>query len=79
MTTLTIRNLPAEIRTRLKARAAWHRRSLNTEVLACLEAAVASARVDTAALTADARDVHVRVAGHLTDGVLAELKNAGRT
>ncbi len=38
MTNLTLKNIPDDLHQRLKARAATHRRSLNREILALLEA-----------------------------------------
>ena len=37
MATITLKNLPDELHARLKKRAARNRRSLNNEVIACLE------------------------------------------
>lgn len=37
-TTLTLKNIPDEVYERLKASAGAHRRSINSEVLVCLEA-----------------------------------------
>lgn len=37
MATLTLKGIPAELLAQLKRRAAEHRRSLNSEVLFCLE------------------------------------------
>jgi len=36
-TTLTLKNIPDEVYERLKAAAATHRRSLNSEAIVCLE------------------------------------------
>ena len=44
--TLTVRNVPAALRERLQRRAAAHERSLDAEVVALLEGAVASASDD---------------------------------
>lgn len=79
MTTLTIKNLPAEVHTRLKERAARQRRSLNAEVVACLEATVIAERVDPEALLARARSIRAEVGGHLTDTLLADLVEDGRS
>src|SRR5439155_25439010 len=42
MANLTIKNVPGRVLRRLKARAALHRRSLNLEVIVCLESLVQS-------------------------------------
>ncbi len=79
MATLTIKNVPEPLVRRLKARATLHRRSLNREVIACLEALAQAAPVDPDALLARAREVRRTPAGaRLTDRMLARLKAAGR-
>jgi plasmid stability protein len=76
---LTIKNVPKPMLRRLKARAILHRRSLNLEVIACLETLVQSAPVDTEALLARVREIR-RTPAHtrLTDRTLGRLKAAGR-
>jgi plasmid stability protein len=39
-TTLTLKNIPDEVYERLKAAAAQHRRSINSEAIVCLESAL---------------------------------------
>ena len=79
MANLTIKNVPGPVLRRLKARAATHRRSLNLEIVACLEALVQSAPVDTDSLLAHVREIRRTPAGtRLTDRVLTRLKAAGR-
>jgi plasmid stability protein len=79
MANLTIKNVPGPVLRRLKARAATHRRSLNLEVIACLEALVQSAPVDPDALLARVREIRQKPARtRLTDRVLTRLKTAGR-
>jgi plasmid stability protein len=74
MATLTIKDVPEPLVRRLKARATLHRRSLNREVIASLEALV-----DPEALLARAREVRRAPAGgRLTDRTLERLKSAGR-
>ncbi len=71
MANLTIKNAPATLVRRLKRQAAVHRRSLNLEVIACLETVTHAA--------ARARSVRRTPAGpRLTDARLAQLKAAGR-
>ena len=79
MANLTIKNVPEPLVRRLKARAAVHRRSLNHEVIASLEAVAHASSVDTATLLARARAVRrVPLRLRLTDRALARLKAAGR-
>jgi antitoxin FitA len=79
MATLTIKNVPEPLVRSLKARATLHRRSLNREVISCLETIAQAAPVDASALLARAREVRRTPAGgRLTDRALARLKSAGR-
>jgi plasmid stability protein len=79
MATLTIKNVPEPLVRRLKRQALLHRRSLNLEVITCLEGATQAVAVDADALLARARSVRRAPAGlRLTDAMLARLKTAGR-
>ncbi len=79
MASLTIKNVPELLVRRLKSQAASHRRSLNHEVIACLEAAAQAVPLDPEALLARARALR-RTPAHfrLTDRTLAQLKADGR-
>ena len=79
MPTLTLKSLPDELYHQLKARAAAHRRSLNSEILVCLEQAVAATTTDAPATLArvDALRARLRVPP-VTDDVLAAARGAGR-
>lgn len=79
MRTLTIKGVPDAVYRRLKARAAERRRSLNSEVLLCLEQAVAAEPVDSAALLARADRVRERLnVPALTEAALRGPKSRGR-
>lgn len=79
MANLTIKNIPEPIVRRLKARAAQRRRSLNSEVIACLEALVQPTPIDPEALLAEIRAVRVTPrGGPLTDAMLKRFKAQGR-
>lgn len=58
--TLTIRALPEALHARLVAAARRHRRSLNGEVLVCLEAGLAEASPALEALRAEQRLAEIR-------------------
>jgi plasmid stability protein len=75
---LTLKNLPADLHRRLKARAARNRRSLNREVIECLRAAAMPAPLDSEALLARARALRQRVSGRLRERDLARLRTRGR-
>ncbi len=78
MATVTIKDLPERLHRRLKSRAVAHGRSLNREIIACLEAAAGAARVDPDAYLARAGSLRQRVSGRLTDADLAAFRGAGR-
>jgi plasmid stability protein len=78
MATLTVKDLPEKLHRQLKARALQHRRSLNREILAVLEAAASPRRLDPDDLLASAAALRSRVGGRLTDSDLAALRQAGR-
>ena len=79
MPSLTIRNMPQEVLDRLREKAASARRSLNSEVLACLEAAAQATPLDPDALLARIRAVRRTPARlRLTDRTLNRLKSEGR-
>lgn len=54
-TTLTLKNIPDEVYERLKASAATHRRSLNSEAIVCLESVLVPGRVAVSERLARAR------------------------
>ena len=78
MPSITVKDIPEKLHRRLKARALAHRRSLNSEIIASLEAAASSEKIDPDALLARAAALRSRVTGRLTDTDLAALRGAGR-
>ena len=79
MATLTIKNVPERLVRRLKVQAVQHRRSLNNEVIASLEAVAQATPVDAETILARARAVRRTPVGvKLTDRLLARLKSKGR-
>ena len=79
MPTLTIKNIPIPLVKRLKTQATRHRRSLNLEVIACLETVTHSTPVDVDRLLADVR--HLRPSLHharLTNRLIDRFKTHGR-
>ena len=75
MPTLTVKNIPDELYERLKRSAAEHRRSLNSEILICLERATQSERVDPQGVLARADALRRRAAlAPVTDELLREAR-----
>jgi plasmid stability protein len=73
--TLTLKNIPQELYERLKQSAVEHRRSINSEILVCLERALYSERVDPQAVLARADALRERAAlSPFTDELLTEAR-----
>ena len=79
MPSITLKGLSPSLHRALKTRAARNSRSLNREVVAVLEAAVAPARrVDVEALIAEARGVRASLPFTVTPVDVDALKREGR-
>jgi plasmid stability protein len=61
--TITLKNIPEEIYLGLKSAAKVHRRSLNSEVIACLERVLTPARIDNDAHLAAAQQIRDEIKG----------------
>ena len=79
MATLTIKNIPDALHQRLKERAKQHRRSINSEVIVCLEQVLGRAPIDPTAFLERVRAHRKSIPGvFLTDEYLRAAKNEGR-
>jgi antitoxin FitA len=79
MPSLTIKSVPVELLEQLKASAAAHRRSLNSEVLVRLERSVGRIPVDPDAFLARVDALQRRVSlPPLTDALLEQARTEGR-
>jgi antitoxin FitA len=78
-TTLTLKNIPDEIYTRLKDLAAAHRRSLNSEAINCLESVLVHHKISPAERLERARDLRNGVRKTVFRSAdLDKLKRLGR-
>lgn len=78
MPTLTIKGLPDAVYRRLKQQAEAHRRSLNGEIIVCLERAVGAGQADPRAWLDQARTFRERLRLRpLTDRQLRAARQAG--
>ena len=80
-TTLTLKNIPDCVYTRLKSAAEMHRRSLNSEAIVCLEAVLLPTRMLPAERIARARARELRAAlpvGKFRARDVDALKREGR-
>ena len=79
MATLTIKNIPDELYEQLKQSAARHRRSVNSEVIVCLEKVLGSSFVDPATLLASIRALRKTVSTvFVNEEDLQAAKDEGR-
>ncbi len=79
MPAITLKSLPAALHRSLKSRAARHKRSLNQEVIAVLEEAVApSKRVDVEAMIAKTRALRASLKFTTTPEEIDRFKREGR-
>jgi plasmid stability protein len=80
MPALTIKGVPDEVYRRLKTNAARHRRSLNSEIITCLERSLAFPERRPDETVADLQRFHrsLRGAPKLTDAFLRRAKGTGR-
>ena len=61
MPAITVKNIPPELYEQLKTAAQTHRRSLNSEIIACLERAFLARRVSPEERLTRARALRVRI------------------
>ena len=78
MATITIKNIPDDLHEALKEKANLQRRSLNSEIIACLEASVRSLPVDLESFLYKTRVLREKVSGRLSNRDLKTLKDEGR-
>ena len=79
MPTVTVKNIPVEIYEKLKRAAEISHRSINSEVIACIEQAVGSREVNPDLLLANARKLQAKTGAHpITHREFTRAKTAGR-
>lgn len=79
MTTITIKRIPDTLYALLKAKAVENRRSLNSEVIVCLEESVTDVKTDREKTLERIRKHRADFKGpNLTEEFLQKAKNEGR-
>lgn len=79
MPSITVKNISDELLERVRQMAAAHRRSVNSEIIVCLERAVGVRRVDVAATLWEARSIRESTADYVIDDETFDaLKDQGR-
>ena len=79
MPALTVKNIPDDLYTQLKEAAQAHRRSLNSEILYCVEQTIGTHKIDVSEHLVVARALREKSADHpLTDDEIDAAKREGR-
>jgi plasmid stability protein len=79
MPTITVKNIPEDLYERLKEAARTHRRSINSEVIVCIEKAVGAHKRDVEDILARARALRELTAEYtITDEEIDQAKSEGR-
>ena len=79
MATFTVKNIPDDLYERLKQLADANRRSVNSEIIVCIEQAVRSHPVAPEAVLASARALREKTTSYrLDDEQLKRIKTEGR-
>ena len=79
MTTLTVKNIPDDLYAQLKQQAEINRRSINSEIIICIEKAVRSSRIEPEALLVRARKLREKSSSYtITDHEFTRAKTTGR-
>ena len=79
MPTLTLKNIPDDLYRELKEAAKAHRRSMNSEILSCVETTIGTRKIDVTRHLATARSLRIKTEKHpVTEDELTVVKNEGR-
>ncbi len=79
MTTFTIKNIPTDLYGLLKQSAEANRRSINSEIIVCIEKAVSSRRVEIETILVKARELRGITQNYLlTEDEITQAKIEGR-
>ncbi len=80
MTTFTVKNIPPDLYKKLKKAAEINRRSINSEIIVCIEKSVQSQAIDSENFLNKARKLRNYTADHpLTNRELTQVKSVGRS
>ena len=79
MPALTLKNIPNELYLQLKEVAKAHHRSLNSEIIYCIERVFGTHKIDVSDHIATARILRAKTASNsITEDELTSIKNEGR-
>lgn len=79
MPTITVKNIPDDLYEQLKHNAEMNRRSINSEIIVCIERAVRSSRLQPEVTLARARKLREKTAHYkISDNEFNKAKKLGR-
>ena len=79
MATITVKNIPEDLYERLKESARAHRRSINSEIIVCIERVIGTHKIDVEAMLAEAEKLREKTAQYrITDDEINDAKADGR-
>jgi len=79
MTTYTIKNIPTDLYNLLKRSAEINRRSINNEIIVCIEKALSNRQVDVESVLGRAREIREMTSEYkLTEDEITQVKIEGR-
>jgi plasmid stability protein len=79
MPTITVKNIPADLYAHLKQSAGMNHRSINSEIIVCIERTLHSQRVSPETVLTRARQLREKTQKHsITDAEFIRAKGTGR-
>ena len=79
MATVTLKNIPDDLYDQIKHSAQTNRRSINSEIITCIEQSLRGRKVNPKTILAAARALRKKTSGQLfTEAGITKIKNAGR-
>ena len=79
MPTVTLKNIPAHLYDAIKSTAKTHRRSMNSEILYCVEKVLGTHKIDVKEQISAARRLRAKTSTFsISDNELNKAKNEGR-
>ncbi len=79
MATITLKNIPDDLYDQIKQSARTNRRSINSEIITCIEQTLRGRKIDPEKVLAAARALRRKTTGYLfTEKDITQVKNSGR-
>lgn len=78
MSTITLKSIPPFLHFELKKRAELNKRSLNNEILVCLESFLGFRNIDKYQYLEEVRNFRNSIKSKITQGMIDDLKSVGR-